>query len=244
MLPPTYLMQSWITPWVDTRSWDGLSSTIGTWRAGVWASWPEAFADSAAGTTLPAGGIWRRKSDLNGIYYNLPTSLTLPSGVDTQGLSKLSNLVRDDDLIVPSRGLRDDPIAIDVVDGGVNVTLTGVTRRNTHSRRRQWQIDFLLDGPLDAIEHTATDTRTKWQRFLQRADLGVTVYLSGEDWATPAPLNVTYSNTWAYPNIPNKISGALVDATMTRWTPPKTGILSRYEITLTIAEVSAPGRVL
>lgn len=241
MIPPTYKMQSWLTPWVDTRKWAGLNSGYGTWVAGVWASWPEAIAAGAAGTTFPTN-TWEALGNLSGIQTR--RSLVIPSGFDPQGLVISGLYTQDLGTIVPSRGLKKDPIAIDAVDGGSTVTLGGITARNTHSRRRQWQIEFLMDGPIDTWTNVATDVRTKWQAFLARADLGVTVYLLGAEWAIgTASLEQTFGARWAYPGTPNKISGALVDATMTRWTPPQTGILSRYEVTLTIAEVAAPGSI-
>lgn len=242
MIPPTYRMQSWLTPWVDLRQWEGQSSGYAAWRAGVWASWPEALESGAAGTTLPSG-YWSAMPALEGIRRSNTAGLLTPEGYDPQGLSVSGSYLLDLGTIVPSRGLKNDPIAIDAVDGGSTVTLGGITARNTHSRRRQWQVEFLMDGPLDTWTSSATDVRTKWQAFLQRADKGVTVYLFGAEWATSVPLDQAIGIRWAYPGTPNKISGALIDATMTRWTPPKTGILSRYEVTLTIAEVAAPGRI-
>lgn len=244
MLPPTYQMLPWLTPWVDTRGWGGSTAASGvTWNNGVWASWPEALRSGYALSANPPWGAsttWTRFA--SGLRAPGTGQITIPSTyAGAQGLAYTSSYMRDTGMICPSRSLRNDPTPVDIVDGGVAVTLGGVGYRNTYARRRQWVVDLLLDGPLDTAASGGAsanaDARTLWQAFLARADLGVTLYLYGANWT----ISGTLGSNWAYPGTPNRICGALADATNVRWNPPKTGILARYEVTITITETTPPG---
>lgn len=250
MFPPTYQMRPLLCTWADTRAAGGQSAgAYGQWLAGIWPSWTEALADPAStGGALSAGAIdqwtWTNfGSPLMGQWASMrPDPLPVPVELGGQIVDDAGKYVYEPGAIVPSRALRDDPVPVDIVDGGTQVTLGGITVRNTHSRRRQWVIDLLLDGALDVAAgrgDLAKSAPQVWQDFLSRADLGVTIYLYSESWATPGALGYA----WAYAGAPNRISGALVDATSTKWSPPQTGKLSRYEVTITIAEVTAPGRM-
>lgn len=242
---PTYLTTPRLTAWVDTRGWGGETAVSTTlWQNGVWASWQEALRSGYALTAVPpwgSGENWTRSP--RGLRAPSAGAVTVPTGQPDQGLYKYGSYMYDGQIFCPSRSLRDDPIPIDAAEGGVTVTLGGISYRTTHSQRRQWVIDLLLDGPLDTPTYgggeSNIDARTIWPAFLARADLGVTIYLNGAEWSTPGPL----TSLQQYPGCNNRICGALVDATNLRWTPPKTGILSRYEVTITIAEVEPPGLI-
>lgn len=247
MIPPhSYQMLPWITPWVDTRGWGGQTATSSAnWVDGVFASWPEALRSGYALTANPPWGTsttWAVTTNhRTSIVAPSAGALTLPTGADAQDLYLIGTRITDFGVLAPSRSLKTDPVPIDIADGGAVATLGGITYRNTYSRRRQWVIDLLLDGPLQYYADNTNDLREMWQNFLRRADLGVTVYLWGENWSTSSSLaNSTYP--YAYPGCNNRITGALVDATNLRWTPPANGLLTRYEVSLTIAEVEPPGR--
>lgn len=246
MIPPqTYAMRACITPWVDTRPYAGTvaySGNSANWAGGVWESWPAALRSGYGLTANPPWGAstsW--SSALGGATWNAPSTgqITFPVGADTQQLVYSSSYMRDQGVILPSRPLRNAPTAVDIVDGGTVVTLGGITYRNTHSMRRHWVVDLLMDGPLQ--ENQYTSVLTKWHAFLQRADLGVTIYLDKTNW-TVSDLSQGGTYLYAYAGIPNPICGALVDATNVRWSAPSPGISTRYEVTLTIAEVTPPGR--
>lgn len=253
MLPPSYQARPLLCTWADTRKFAGTAAGVyGSWVAGIWPSWSEATKSADAGCFSGGAldGDWGWRTGLRGksywgaTYDNAPGVLPSGSGLIYQDTGASPNTIYlcDQYAIYPSRALRDDPIPIDIVDGGVVVTLGGLTVRNTHSYRRQWVLDLLLDGALDVQSGAGGEWASApdlWKSFVRRADIGVTVYLYGTEWQTPGRL----SPAWAYAGAPNRISGALVDATNIRWTPPQTGILSRYEVSITIAEVSAPGRV-
>lgn len=248
MIPPTYKMRPLICTWADTRAVAGESAgDFGSYVAGIWPSWAEAFGDPNGefGMCVSSGGIdywaWFVSGGVGAWSAEGAEGIIVPAALSDQ-LVVADDILTDRGAIVPSRSLRADPVPVDIVDGGTQVTLGGITYRNTYARRRQWVIDLLLDGALDVeagAGNVAKSAPEQWQAFLRRADLGVTVFLWSDDWTTPGQLGPA----WAYAGAPNRISGALVDATNVRWSPPQTGILSRYEVTITIAEVAAPGRL-
>lgn len=250
MLPPTYQMRPLLCTWADTRPVAGESAgAMGSYVAGIWPSWAEAFGDpnSEFGKCVSGAGLgnwaWRVSGGLGQWATTGATGVTIPVALGSQ-LVVAADVLGEPGAIVPSRSLRADPVPVDIVDGGVQVTLGGLTYRNTYARRRQWVIDLLLDGALDVEAGAGNEPASApelWQNFLTRADLGVTLFLCAAQWTTPGSLVSAFGVPWAYPGAPNRISGALVDATNLRWAPPKTGILSRYEATITIAEVDAPG---
>lgn len=250
MLQPTYKMRPLLCTWADTRAVDGESAgAYGDYSAGIWPSWAEAFGDpnSEFGKCIDGGPIddwaWIVSGGVGEWATEGATGLTVPAALAGQ-LSVSGDVLSEPGAIVPSRALRADPVPVDIVDGGTQVTLGGLTYRNTYARRRQWVIDLLLDGALDVeagAGNVAKSAPELWQAFLARADLGVTIYLDSANWTTPGSLAAAFGVPWAYAGAPNRISGALIDATNLRWTPPQTGKLSRYEVTITIAEMSAPG---
>lgn len=248
MIPPTYQMRPLLCTWADTRPFAGTDAGgCGVWAPGVWGSWSEALQNCFS--SAPTNNFsWAWRSNLRGVSRwgasystspgTIPTSLQPQIRYRDNASSQI--FLCDEVAICPSRALRADPVPIDVVGGGVQVTLGGITYRNTHSRRRQWSVDLLLDGALDVAAGAGgitTSAPDAWQKFLQYAELGVTLYLYSAEWNHVGQIGPV----WAYGGAPNRISGALVDATSLKWSPPQTGILSRYEVTITIAEVSAPG---
>lgn len=254
-------MVFWLMPWADTRPIAGeyAYSTTNTWVAGVFPSWLHAtypstpFAQSGLNSSISGWGTARyraaattyegiRPDSTNKIISNdylVSAGVSNPSGFSYTVFSG----------ICPKRDLARDPIALDRCDGGVAVTLTGVTYRNTHSPRRHWQFELLLDGPLDERGNTTyPDTRRFWAKFLQQIERGVTWFsgaATGTAWRSYTP------NSWAslipygsrYVGIPPIISGQVTDCTTTTFSPGAGDKMARFAATLTIAEVGAPGRV-
>ena len=258
--------QIWLLPWADTRplvgetacQWTvGSTTYTGTWKAGIFSSWPYASLSGVTGDT--PNTVYKRYStdtyegiiqDPNsGESRNLISNTyladqglhntTVTYGVGTVTVSAWEGLA-------PKRPMANDPICVDLEDGGTVATLGGVTYRNTHSQRRHWVLELLLDGPLDAAAASTTypDVRRYWQRFLRRAELGVTAVLDLSTW----------SNYLANPNIiggigygkpyygcPIVITGAITDCTQTRWTGTAGDKMARMKVSMTIAEVTPPG---
>lgn len=253
-----------IMPWADTRPIAGTATgTAGNWYGGVWASWPEALVSGAAlGTNPPWGSsrVWRTVwavHTVNGINVyqeaapNSTGTITIPSGgyLEGQGLKIVSNRLCVP-VIMPYRRLGSDPIASDIVDGGVSVTLGGITARNTHSQRRHWSLDLLLDGPLDVVDDKgAVDHRYSWPYFLRWFEKGITIYLTAAQYGG----NLTIWDPGAVPPLmpyggpyywtPPRITGQLVDATSVRWAPGVGEMMMRWAVTITIAEQEPPGRI-
>lgn len=246
-------MTPWILPWIDTRSIDGQNavSTTVQWVGGVFES---AFKMLQSGQGLSGAPPWGAGQgwEINALrrVFASPTAtdpgtLIVPQALQNQGVY-VNNGTRVEG-IFPSRPLAKDPIAVDKVDGGVVTTLSGLSYRTTYAQRREWVLDLLLDGPLDDKPYKegypTYDVRNQWQAFLRRAELGVTVYLKTDtstSWTTSG--NFT-ARTAPYPGAPCKISGALTDCTSVRWAPGAGDRMMRYAVTMTIAEMSAPGRV-
>jgi len=254
-----------IMPWADTRPIAGESTGFsGTWYPGVFASWPEAMMSGTGFGAMPPWGNpqWTTPYAAK-IVDQVPIyRLIAPKGTGTinvpangylagQGIENQSPRVCVP-AIVPLRPLAADPIAVDQVDGGVAVTLGGITARNTHSQRRHWVLDLLLDGPLDALQtKLGVDDRVGWPWFLRWFEKGITVYLwhisiggtailydpqgTGEPPYFPAGEQ--------YFGSPTRITGQLVDCTSVRWEPGVGERMMRYTVTMTIAEQLPPGRL-
>ena len=257
-------MAYWLLPWADTRPIAGTYaySTSSTWVAGVFPSWLHATYNSTPsganyGLSASVSG-WNQQryryaaTGYVGVRPNSTNALIANTYLTESGCSKPSGASYTVfHGICPKRSLENDPIASDRCDGSTIVTLTGVTYRNTHSNRRLWQFDLLLDGPLDEKASSSyPDTRRFWPNFLKFIEKGVTWFsdyalISTTGWASYTP------NSWAtlipygnrYVGIPPIISGQVTDCTQTTWSAGAGDKMARLRATLTVAEVAAPGRV-
>lgn len=259
--------QIWLLPWADTRplagetacQWTvGSTTYTGTWKAGIYSSWPYAASPYGVDGTAPNYQYERYStSQYEGVIQH-PISADNKNIISNdylvnQGLHNTTTTygaatvtVSAWECLAPKRPMANDPICVDLEDGGVVATLGGVTYRNTHSQRRQWVLELLLDGPLDAAAASTTypDVRRYWQRFLRRAELGVTAVLDLSTWSnyltTPNVLGgIGYGKP--YYGCPVVITGAITDCTQTRWAGTAGDKLARMKVTMTIAEVIPPG---
>lgn len=256
-----------IMPWADTRPVAGEDSGWGPWMPGIWASWPEAALNGAGlSANVPwqtdriwyTPGDWQFDANYEPIYHLVTPytggSFRVPPGgyLEAQGLVELNNVIKIPALC-PSRLLGSDPIATDLVDGGVAVTLGGITARNTHSQRRHWVLDLLLDGPLDRprLGKLYVDARVAWPYFLRWFEKGITVYLYNTQFGSRSPLCTEYPTPpptmpygGPYFGAPTRITGQLVDATSVRWAPGVGDMMLRWQVSITIAEQVPPGRLV
>lgn len=273
--------QIWLLPWADTRPLAGQtayqvtisgSTYTGTWLAGIWSSWPRAtysnlYAISGRGPVCSAQARmstadWVGVAPVPGSADSLAlvsNSYLVDQGMHNttttyaSGGQSVSVSISAFEGICPKRPLLSDPVCIDIEDCALAVTLTGITYRNTHSQRRHWAVELLLDGPLDAVGpslveagRTWPDTRRFWQKFLKRAELGVTLILDTYSYALPACLA---QNSWysyvqldhPYCTCPQLITGQITDCSTTRWDPGADGRMARFKVSMTIAEVLPPG---
>lgn len=260
-----------LMPWADTRpiageqAWtDGVDTA--TWVAGIYSSWLLATNRTGSGGAIsgvyPALSLaqWQRWSQINrlegmslvpvqAVNYDLTansylTDQGLHSTTATVGLTTINVPVWE--CIAPKRELLSDPTCVDVVDGGTVATLSGISYRTQHSQRRQWVLELLLDGPLDeAGSNIYPDVRRYWQRFLRRAELGVTAWLGTSTWSNydDPPNSMIYRIGYGHPyaGCPNVISGAITDCTQVRWQAGADNKMARMQVTMTIAEVTPPG---
>lgn len=133
-------------------------------------------------------------------------------------------------IFAPTRPLLATPALI--ADERVDqlVSLNGRSYRASYSRRRIYEVKMLLDGSTkgnDAI----FDPLALWRRFLIFADAGVTLWID-RNWLC----NFWRPRTsFVCADMPNEISGALLDASITRF-EPRDGIQDAYEVTLQIAD--------
>lgn len=260
--------QIWVLPWADTRpisgeiayQWTvGSTTYTGTWRPGIFSSWPFASFFGVSGS-YAYGTSYKRysTSTYEGVVYE-PVSADNAYVISNtyladQGLHNVSTTYGQSTVTVsaweglaPKRPMATDPVCVDMAEGGTVVTLGGITYRSTHSQRRQWILELLLDGPLDAAAASSTypDVRRYWQKFLRRAELGVTVVLDtsvGSNILTQSP-NIIGGITYGKPyyGCPKMITGAITDCTQTRWQGSAGDKMARLKVTMTIAEATPPG---
>lgn len=257
--------QIWVLPWADTRpiagemanQWTVDSTTYtGTWVPGIFTSWLLAGISGISGT-IPIYNYERYAATAWEGVVQIPSSTVSKcflsnSYLIDQGLHNVpatyqgsSVTVTAWECLAPKRPMATDPICVDICDGGVVATLTGVTYRNTYGGRRHWVLEMLLDGPLDAVAapNTYPDARRYWRQFLRRAELGVTVVLDTTNalsWSQgPNSFLIPYGKP--YCGCPNPISGVITDCTQTRWQGTAGDKLARLKVTMTIAEVTPPG---
>lgn len=229
-----------LEPWVDTRSLHGQTASSGvTWRGGVWPGWMHALRISYALSGNPpwgSGTSWGYGSSSVGI--RAPGTGTLTNYPTDRGLTVSGSYHYLDAAIYSSRPLARAPIAVDSAQGGVQVSMAGKTYRTTYGQRRLWQIDLLLNGPLDVLINSGyPDMRTRWQKFLRLAELGVTLYNDRSYWTSSGNLS---STSGPFYGTPYRICGQLVDATNVRWAASN-GRQARWEVSVTIAEQDPPG---
>lgn len=255
-------MGYWLLPWADTRPIAGeyAYSTTSTWVAGVFPSWLHAtysstpYAQFGLNSAISGWSTSRYRQAAAGFEGVRPDSTNKIISNDYLVASGVSNPTGSNYTIFsgicPKRDLARDPIASDRCDGGVSVTLTGISYRNTHSPRRHWQFDLLLDGPLDERGSSSyPDARRFWSGFVKQIEKGVTWFSdgasSGANWRSYTPNSwasvITYGNK--YVGIPPIISGQVTDCTSTTFSAGAGDKMARIAATLTIAEVAAPGRV-
>lgn len=133
-------------------------------------------------------------------------------------------------IFAPTRPLLATPTLI--ADERVDqlVSLNGRSYRASYSRRRIYEAKLLLDGSA-CPGGTFYDPLSIWRRFLAFADAGVTLWID-RNWLC---------NFWrpasslVCADMPNEISGALLDASLTRF-EPRDGIQDAYELTIQIAD--------
>lgn len=228
--------------WVDTRGVAGQTAYTGvTWNGGIWESWFDALR---SGRALSGNAPWGASTGW--IWGNVATGVRAPgTGQLTtyptnQGLTYSSNYMVTTASIYGNRLLAKSPTAIDSVEGGVVVSMNGKTYRTSYGQRRLWQIDLLLNGPLDTLVNSYyPDMRARWPQFLRLAELGCTLYMHRTSWTYSGNLNTVANPFYGQPY---KICGQLVDATNLRWTS-QSSRAARWEVSITIAEQTAPGAV-
>lgn len=132
----------------------------------------------------------------------------------------------------PSRPLLSTPTLIEEERVNQLVSISGArSYRISYARRRIYEIKLLLDGACSPSGSKIFDPLTLWGEFLRWADAGVTLWID-RDWLScfwrPARSVVC-------PNMPNEISGTLLDASSLAFAP-REGIPDAYEVTLRIAD--------
>lgn len=229
-----------LEPWVDTRSYNGRTAATGvTWRGGVWPGWMHALRNGYALSANPpwgSGTSWGYGS--SNLGPRAPSTGTLTDYPTDQGLIVSGSYHYLSAAIYGTRPLARAPIAVDSVQGGVQVSLGGKTYRTTYGQRRLWQLDLLLNGPLDVLYNSYyADMRTRWPLFLRLAEKGCTCYMDRASWTQSGTLSGTAG---PYYGSPYRICGQLVDATNVRWST-NNGRQARWEVLITIAEQEPPG---
>ena len=128
----------------------------------------------------------------------------------------------------PSRPLRSQPVLVEEERVNQLVSLSGRSYRRSYSRRRIYEVTLLLDG---GPSHEDDDPLAMWHKFLSWADCGVTLWID-RGW-----LSQFWRPSYAVvcPNMPNEISGALLEASSLRFAA-RDGIPDAYEVTLLISE--------
>lgn len=258
-------------PWADTRPiagqlaytyTSGGTTYTGYWVGGIFGSWP-----SCCYSTSPAisgqhlmPSYFERVSTSSYVCYSVApaqavtlelqsNSYLVDQGYRTRTVlyNNVSVVCSMFDCIYPKREMLSDPVCVDLEDGGTLVTLSGITYRSTHSRRRHWVLELLLDGPLDQAGAPSVypDIRKLWPTFLRRAELGVTICIDNTSWASFMGAPNSMSNTVPYGRpyygCPTVIAGVITDCTSTRWSPGADNKMARMQVTMTIAEVTPPG---
>lgn len=192
------------------------------------------FNSSYCGPSLYYPWQWTTSS-------NIVTALT--SGADTASMKALAlyraansgvTYVRPIGFF-PSRPLQSTPelIAEERVDQ--LVSLSGKSYRKSYARRRIYEVKIMLDASMskDAGDRAYYNASVLWPQFLAACDVGVTLFVDrawfSQFWR-PA-------NSVVCPDMPNMISGQLLDASAPRL-QLRDGVPYAFEVTIQIADES------
>lgn len=132
---------------------------------------------------------------------------------------------------LPSRPLLEAPKLIEEERVNQLVSIGGArSYRVSYAKRRIYEVRMLLDG---AQKQPRNDPLAMWGQFMRWTDAGVTLWIDRrwpcEFWR-PA-------NSMVCANMPNEITGTLLDASSLTFSP-RDGIQDSYEVTIQIADES------
>ena len=137
----------------------------------------------------------------------------------------------------PKSPLLETPKLIEETRVDQLVSIGGRSYRRSYSPRRIYEVRLLLDGATRGAN--VEDPMLLWKKFLFFADAGVTLWIDRE-WLC---------NFWrpyfsvVCPNMPNEISGTLLDASSLTFSP-RDGIPDAYEVTIQIADQTGAAGML
>lgn len=192
------------------------------------------FSSSYCGPSLYYPWNWSTSSDI---------ITALAAGADTASMKALALYRKPDSTVTnvrpigffPSRPLQSTPelIAEERVDQ--LVALSGKSYRKSYARRRIYEVKIMLDASLskDAGDKAYYNASVLWPQFLAACDVGVTLFIDrawfSQFWRP--------SNSVVCPDMPNMISGQLLDASAPRL-QLRDGVPYAFEVTLQIADES------